>query len=450
MSQSVTWRAWRDKAKQLVKFNRALLSNAGSMMGTAAATSGIGVLFWLVAAHYFSQSTVGVASASTSTMALLGFVATLGLGTLLMGDLPARRERRVHLVIAALLVSGAAGTALGLGFALIAPLLSQSFDPLTANVPSVVFFAMGVGLTALVFVLDQVLIGLLRGGSQLHRNVIFSVVKLVLLIPIAAVVANPGPQWIYGAWTIGIAVSLVALVVQYRRSLREPRPDFHILAKMRTSALAHHLFNLAAKTPDLLVPVLVVMIVSSAANASFYIAWMIAGFIFTVPWSLSTVVFAIGAGDKSNLARRFRFSVYSSLAFGVFANLVLLPTAGPVLQIFGSDYAAQATLPLHILALGVFGDTVRMHFISVHRVQNRIGPALPIIWAATVWELGAAAAGAEVGGLTGVAVGWVAAVSLEIIVLGKTVWIAMHHPPVASDQELNVEAESPPVETMPV
>ncbi len=440
---------WRAKATTTIQFNRSLLSNAGSMIGTAVSTAGLGVVFWLIATHYFSKDTVGVASASTSAMTLLGFIATLGLGTLLMSDLPQRKSRRAHLVLAALLVTGSAGALLGLGFALTASSISSNFDPLSANALSVAFFTAGVGLTALVFVLDQVLIGLLRGNAQLSRNIVFSVVKLALLAPVAALIADAGPQWVYGSWTIGIAASLLALLIPFRRVARGLRPDFHILGEMRASALAHHLFNLAAKTPDLLVPVLVVTLVSSAANASFYIAWMIAGFIFTVPWSLSTVVFAIGAGEKANLADRFRFSVYGSLAFGVLANLVLLPTAGPILGIFGADYAAQATLPLHILALGVFGDTVRMHFISAHRVQNRIGPALPIIWAGTVLELGAAATGASLDGLVGVAVGWVAAVSAESLVMGRDVLRAMR-PRLVGEEPADVEESAPPLETMPV
>lgn len=447
------WDDWKGKAAGAVSFNRSLLVNAGSMMGTAVVTSVLGVVFWWMAAHYFSKDTVGVASASTSAMTLLGFMATLGFGTLLMGDLPRRHERRAHLLIAALAVAGAAGVVVGLGFALIAPIASSNFDPLSANPLSVAFFAAGVGLTAVAFVLDQALIGLLRGNVQLSRNVVFSIVKLLALIPVAALVANAGPQWIYGSWTLGIALSLVVLLrLHRRRASGDLRPDFRILSEMRTSALAHHLFNLAAKTPDLLVPVLVVAFVSGAANASFYIAWMIAGFIFTVPWSLSTVVFAIGSGDASRLAERFRFSVGASLAFGLAANLVLLPTASLILGIFGPSYAAQATGPLHILALGVFGDTLRMHFIAVHRVENRLGPALPIIWAGTALELGAAAFGASAAGLSGVAIGWVAAVSLEGLVMSRDVLRAMRpgnrELAVESPEELDVSIETMPIEPL--
>lgn len=440
----------RAKIRAAVQFNRALLVNAGSMMGTAIATAGFGVVFWVVATHYFSQTSVGVASASTSAMTLLGFIATLGLGTLLMGELSRGKARRGTLLSAALLVTGGVGAVLGLGFALIAPAISQNFDALSSNPLSTSFFTAGVGLTAAALVLDQALIGLMRGGLQFSRNVVFSIVKLVALVPVALVVVNAGPEWVYAVWTVGLAFSFVVLLRPFRdRGGESVRPDFGVLHQMRSSALAHHLFNLGAKTPDLLVPVLVVAFVSGEANASFYTAWMIAGFIFTVPWSLSTVVFAIGAGDSARLAERFRFSIGASMGFGLLANLVLIVAAEPILGIFGPSYAAAATTPLHILALGVVGDTIRMHFIAVHRVQNRLGPALPIIWIGTLLELGAASIGGTVDGITGVAIGWVVAVSLEGIVMSRNVFTAMRGAGPTDDGDL-LDPVQASVDTMPV
>jgi O-antigen/teichoic acid export membrane protein len=103
--------------------NRTLIANAGSMVGTTLITSVLGVAFWLVAAHNFSQTAVGVASAAVAAMTLLGFMGTLGLGTLLMGELPRREDRHRSLLNAALLINVLVGSALGLGFALIEPLV---------------------------------------------------------------------------------------------------------------------------------------------------------------------------------------------------------------------------------------------------------------------------------------------------------------------------------------
>jgi hypothetical protein len=247
------------RARSAVEENRTLLTNAGSMVATAVVTSLLGAAFWLVAARHFNQASVGVASAAISAMTLLGFLATVGLGTLLMGELPRLDRGHRSVINAALLSTASIGAALGLAFVVIAPLASSSFDSLSSSWVSALVFAIGVGLTALAFVLDQALIGLLRGGLQLSRNMVFTLVKLVALIPVAAAVANAGPQWIYGTWTAGIAVSLVVLVRFYRNRGDDPlNPAFGLLGKMRLSAATHHAVNVALRTPELVLPIVVV------------------------------------------------------------------------------------------------------------------------------------------------------------------------------------------------
>ncbi len=436
------WTSLSERVQGAARSNRSLLTNAGSMVGTTLITSVLGVAFWLVAAHSFSQTTVGVASAAVAAMTLLGFMGTLGLGTLLMGELPRRENRHRSLLNAALLINVLAGSALGLGFALIAPLVSSNLGAIGESFPSTVFFAAGVGLTALAFVLDQALIGLLHGSLQLVRNIVFALIKLLALIPIAVLVANAGAPWIYTAWAAGIAVSLVVLVRFYaRRDEDTLRPNFALLIQMRASAASHAVVNLALETADLAMPILVVMLLSASANAAFYIAWMIAGFLVMVPLSLSMVAYAIGSADAAGLARRFKFTFGISLAFGVIANLVLIPAASPALQVFGQSYADQATTALHVLALGVFPLTFKTHYVAIHRVQRTLGSALPIVWAGTLLELGGGAIGASMGGLTGVAWGWLAGLCLEGLVMSRDVLRGFRADRMERQQPVETEAQ---------
>jgi O-antigen/teichoic acid export membrane protein len=415
-------RSMTARAREAIGFNRTLLANAGSMVGTSLITSVLGLAFWIVAAHYFDQQSVGVASAATSAMILLGFTGTIGMGTLLMGELPQRESGRWSLVNAALTVAIVAGAVLGLGFGVIAPLLSSDLSPLNETAPALLFFAGGVGLTSLGFVLDQALIGMLHGALQLTRNAIFSFVKLVVLVIFALLVADAGAPWIYSAWALGTACSLIVLVRFYRwRGEEAMQPDFAVLGGMKGSAASHAAVNMALETADLAMPILVVMLLSAKANAAFYVAWMIAGFLVMVPLSLSMVLYAIGSGSASRIAERFRFTFGVSMAFGLAANLVLLPAAGPVLQLFGSSYSDQATTILHIMALGVFPLTFKTHYVSIHRMQRRLRAALPVVWAGTVLELSGGAAGAVLGGLRGVAWGWLAGLVIEAIVMAPEV-----------------------------
>ncbi len=434
------------RARIAAEENRSLLSNAGSMVATAVVTSFLGAAFWWIATHYFTQDSVGLASAAISAMTLLGFMATVGLGTLLMGELPRLDSGHRSVINAALVITGSLGAGLGVAFVLIAPLASSNFDPLSQTWEAAVVFAIGVGLTALTFVLDQSLIGLLRGGLQLRRNIVFTVVKLVALIPVAAVVADAGSQWIYGTWTLGIAVSLVVLVRFFRdRDGDSLRPDFGLLKDMRVHAITHHAVNVALRTPELALPIVVVTFLSASANASFYIAYMITGFMFFVPLSLSTVLYAVGSGESERLASRFRLTVYVSLGFGVISNLVLLVLGTPLLEIFGASYASEASSTLHVLALDIFPSTILTHYVALRRIERRLATALPVIWGGALLQVGGGVIGALLDGLVGVAIGWVAGATIEAMIMGPEVLRALRAkaidaPPEKSPQEDEAEA----------
>lgn len=429
------------RAKLAVRSNRQLLANAGTMVGTAVVTSFLGAAFWLVATHYFSEDAVGIASAAISAMTLLGFMATVGLGTLLMGELPRLEVGHRSVINAALLTTASVGAALGVAFVLIAPLASSNFDALESSWAAALAFAVGVGLTALTFVLDQALIGMLRGGIQLSRNIVFSVVKLAALIPVATLVADAGPEWIYATWTAGIALSMVVLARFYRnRDDGSPSPDFSLLRTMRVHAVTHHAVNIALRTPELVLPIVVVTFLSAAANASFYIAYMITSFMFFVPLSLSTVLYAVGSGESKRLADRFRLTVYVSLGFGVLSNLALLVLANPLLSIFGASYASHATNTLHILALDIFPSTILSHYVALRRIQRRLATAVPIVWTGALLQVGGGIVGALLGGLTGVAIGWVVGATLQAIVMAPEVLRAL------KSSRIDVPADADPTE----
>ncbi len=416
------------RAQSLVGGHRALLANAGSMVGTTLVNSLLGVAFWFVAAHEFSKAAVGVAGAAVSAMILLGFTGTIGLGTLLMGELPRREQGKRALLSAALIAAGLAGATLGLAFALLAPLVSSNLDPLSATLLAAASFTAGTGLTALGLVLDQSLIGLLRGGLQLSRNTIFAAVKLLALIAFALLLTDPAAPWIYTAWGIGLAASLVVLRRVYGGRPRERRrPDFASLREMRGSAASHASVNLALETADLAMPIIVVTLLSATENASFYIAWLVVNFLVMIPFSLSSVAYALGSGEGAPPEDRFRFTFALSLVLGGLAALVLIAFAGPVLRVFGGSYDA-ATATLRILALGVFPLIVKTHYVAIHRVRRSLGRAMPIAWAGTALELGGGALGAALGGLSGVAWGWLAGLLIEAAVMGGDVTRALVPP----------------------
>jgi O-antigen/teichoic acid export membrane protein len=406
--------------------NRAIVANAGSLIGTQLVTSGLGFLFWLVAARWFSPAAVGLAAAAISAMTLLGTLGMLGLGTLLMGELPRRGHSRGPLISTALLTAGLVGGCLGLLFSLIAPRLSHQLGPQFAGVQSGALFTLGVGLSAISLVLDSVLVGLLRGHLQLGRNAVFALAKLGALLAVGLWLGDSMGLAILMTWVVGNLLSLAVIGGLLLRD-GDPaayRPQLRLLRGLAGPALAHHLLNLAIQFPGLVLPVLVTILLSARTNSAFYVAWNVLAFLFVVPSALTSVLYAVGSASPAASGRRVRFSLAVSLLLGLLASSIIVASADSVLRLFGHSYAEQATWTLRILALAVFPTIVKTHYIAICRIHRRLVAGALLLIVGGVLELLFASLGATRGGLAGLALGWLAAVCLEAVVMAPAVYRA--------------------------
>lgn len=409
----------------LLAANRAILTNASSLVGTTAVTSGLGIGYWWLAAHRFPSSVVGFAAASIAAMILLGTVSMVGFGTLLIGQLPREDSRRGALIGTALAVAGTVGSVLGTLFAIVAPGVSDNFRPLAGSVGSVVLFAAGVGLTAIALVLDQALIGLLRGALQFWRNALFAAVKLVALLVAGLWWSDGSGLTIYATWAIGNLISLGALAaLATRRGAINGsyRPEWRMLRGMGRAALGHHGLNLALQVTGLMMPLVVTALLSATTNAHFYIAWMVASFVFVGPLALSTVLYAVGAATPAVLGRKLRFTLGVATVIGVLANAVLVIGADRILHVFGAGYAQEASQSLRIMGLVVFPLIVKDHYVTLGRIHGRMASTALLVMAGSLLELTLGAIGATLGGLSGLSLGLLAAMSLEAAFMARTVF----------------------------
>jgi O-antigen/teichoic acid export membrane protein len=402
--------------------NHDLLHNAGSLAATTGLTSVFGFVYWIVAAREFSQQAVGYGSAAISAMTLLGTVGMFGLGTMLIGELPRRRSRG-GLMAAAIIASGVGSLVLGFAFPLVADAFGGHFPELSGTPMRLAIFAVGVALTGASFVFDEGTIGLMRGGVQLSRNLAMSVFKLIAL-PVTAVVLHDGfGVGILLAWVIGTALSLVPAAVMLIRAGSRVfhRPDWGLLRRLGKVAMAHNWLNLAIATPPKLLPVLVTLVVSPSANASFYVAWMLANFLFMVPGHLSTVLFAIASASPEVIAEKLRFVLRLSLLIGLPLMAVLAIGAHFALNLFGADYAALATVPLWTLIIGYLPSIPKLQYIAVCRATGKVTTAATVLTVAAACELTAVVIGGRIDGLDGLSFAYLGVIMIEGLVTAPTV-----------------------------
>jgi O-antigen/teichoic acid export membrane protein len=368
---------------------------------------------------------VGLAAALVAAMNLLGTLGMLGLGTLLAGEFARAEDDQRGRLVPALAIAAFAGTALGIAFGIAAP-RRLGLEELGGKLGPIALFAAGAGLTSLSQVLDQALIGLQRGGLQLARNVLAAVAKLVLVAIAAAGALTLGGVGLYGTWVAGLALSLLWVAARLRLrgagAHRRPRESLRsVIREWRTEAVKHHLLNLSLRVSSLAMPLVAAATVSVEAVAYYYTASLITSVLAYGAVAISFALYTAGVRNERELARILRFTLRTSFAFVIAANLVLLVGARLILSVFGSGYVQNGATVMRLLGLAVLLQVVKDHYIAIARIRGRLTQAALLSGAGAALEIGLAAVGGVLGGLDGVALGGIAALVVEVIVMSRTI-----------------------------
>ncbi len=422
-----------------------------SLVGAQAIGSALGFVFWVLAARLGSTETVGVAAAAISAQTLLGTLAMLGLGTLLIGELQrVEQSMQRRLLLVSLTAAGVAGLTFALATVLLTPLINGELHDALADPGTLSFYVVGVSVTAVGMVLDQCVLGLHKSSLQVWRNLIASGLRF----PIVLVMAQTGDLTPFGllvSWVVPLLLSVAFVWVALRLPggpLSERATARALVGTYWRPALSNHGLNLSLAAGPLLVPVVAGVVLTPYDNAEFAIAWLMATFVFIPPYMLATALFAasINASRERFLAN-VRRTLPSSLALSL-ALCIGAWVLGPyLLRIFGTHYADNSVPILDLLVVGGLWMVVKDHLVAYARVAGQLGVATRLAGVAVGLELVGAVTGGLMGESRGVALGWLAALCLQVLVGLPIAWRTLRSPRSESAPPARVDDAGPAVTT---
>lgn len=424
--------------KTAARASRSLLANAGSIFGATILTAGLGAVYWALATRMFPAAAVGIAAAAVSAMLLVGQLATVGLGTMLIGELARHPGSERSLIYTAAGIAGGLGAVLGGVFIVGAGWILPNLSPLHLQV-GVVTFAIGVGITASSYVLDQAFVALLRGGLQLLRNAVASIVKLGALLMIGgtgASIVQPDGTSIFLTWVVGGAISMTLILAVAPNAAGGKWPRWHVPQGLTGLAVRHHLLNMSILAPGLLLPLIVTLVMSAEATAYFYIAFMIISLGWALPAALATALYASGARDIQALSARVRLAFGLCLGSGFALVTFIFVAGGLLLSVFGVAYADHAGNLLRLLSLGIFPVTINSLYVPIIRIERRFLRGTIMMVLGMLLQFVFVVIGARADGLDGIGLGWLTGYTLGILPLIPTVFrVAVRHQvrPIESD-----------------
>ncbi|MGI8589167.1 MAG: hypothetical protein ACR2M0_16010 [Chloroflexia bacterium] len=407
-------------ATQLLSHARTpLYRNAYALTLSDTASSALGIVYWLLAARYYTTQEVGLSSAAISTMIFLSGVSQLNLRGALTRFIPcagtATRRLIVYSYLASLLTALLVSTVFVLGSTIWAS--SNNFLGAGSDTEFKVWFVVATMIWCIFALQDGVLTGLRQTIWVPIENVSFGIAKILLLVLFVASFQFYG---IFASWTIPTAISLipVSLLIFRRLLLQHVKSTEKQAVPLVPRAIARfvagdYLGALFAEMSTTLLPMLVVSLAGTTANAHFYLAWIIAYPLQLFSMNMAASLTVEGATDPPQLgvySRRMLVQAARLLGPAVLAVLIGAPF---LLSIFGSSYAKAGADLLRLLALSSLPFSINALYIGLARVQGRIREIVIVRAVLCALILGMSYFFLPIYGITGI--GWAYLVSQTVV-----------------------------------
>ncbi|GAA1831641.1 hypothetical protein GCM10009836_07030 [Pseudonocardia ailaonensis] len=404
------------------RLGASLERNAIALMAASAITALVGLAFWAVATRLPAEE-VGRASAVLSTATMFSVLASQNVGLVVSRFLPGAGRRSQRLVLGGYGVAIVVAVVLSVGFALF-----LASDTLFRSGSEKLYFPVVVLVLAVFTLQDWVLTGLRMSIWVPLEQLLFAAVKLGLLVMLISVLPDDA---ILLAWTVpaAVAVVVVSSLIMVRVLPRRPEPLAGVVELPPRKALTKIFFaEYATGAMTVIVPMLLPLIVvahlGTAANAYYALPWMLSEAFNMLLWNIGSSYMVEVSHDSTRAAALLmRTAKLSGLV--MLAGVPFLLFAAPwLLTLLGGAYAAEGAGVMRLLACAVPFLIITNLYLSTARVRQQMGRVVAVQLGATVVTLGLAFMLVDPLGIDGVALAYlIAEVLSALVVLGPLIQV---------------------------
>lgn len=405
------------KAWLASQWHNPLYRNANALAFSSAMSSILGLVYWVIAARLYETEVVGIAGAMLAAMMFIANIASLNLAMAIQRFLPTaggQASRLVLVIYSLVMVTSILVLALFiLGVSFGAPALGfvQPYGSM------IWLFAVATVAWCIFTLQDAVLTGLRQAIWVPIENILFNLVKIGLLIGLAASLPESG---ILASWTAGILLTLLPVNWLIFGKLMPPASapgepiDLRRIARFAGLDYVGSWFAYAAID---LTPMLVVWLLGAAANAYYFLSWSIVYALYLINLNIGSSLIVEGVRDPGNLAGLTKRALVQNLLLVTPVVLVLMVAAPHILWLFGPEYADNASGLVRILALSALPQIIVAIYLSVIRVQGRMGQVILVEGALALIILGGGIVMMNGYGLMGIGYTWLIAQTLLAVLL---------------------------------
>jgi hypothetical protein len=268
-----------------------LYANAYALMANQVASAGLGVLYWMIAARFYSPEVVGENSAIISGLLFLTAMSEFGLKAAMSRFIPRMRARTGQLILITYGVNLAATAVVSLGFFWAAQYSGFARDLLEDANEGSGWLILAAMAWCVFYVQDGALTGMRQSIWVLAKNTLFNIGKILLLLVLANRFGHFG---IVASWFLPAPVFILlvnSLIFQWflPKHIASPATAGLLVTKrlMITSTMGDYVGSILAESSIRLLPLFVLTLLGGQANAYFYQAWTLALPFLFIAWGMT-------------------------------------------------------------------------------------------------------------------------------------------------------------------
>jgi O-antigen/teichoic acid export membrane protein len=347
----------------------ALFTNSTFFLLSTIAATGLGAIYWWIAARFCTTTVVGSTVVLISTAQLITTAALLGLGFSLVHFLPTT-ENKSELINVALSFSFLAALALSIMTLWIGPRVFPALSLLGTDTQTSLTFVFFATTLAAFQVVYPVLAAIRAGLLLLCVNLGIGIGRIVfiLALPMTSVPA---------LMLVFVGPMIIVLVVFWALMLPKLVPGFSFRPTLNLRRWSHifgysipsYAANLLHDLPYQILPLIVASQLGAAAAAYFFMAWNVFGLLTTVGGSISLSLFVEGSHDAHSLRRLTKKATTLTLGMTTLLAFIVVVLAFPILSVFGKNYATHGASLLQILAAASIPAALVYIGVTVQRVE---------------------------------------------------------------------------------
>ena len=387
-----------------------LYKNGYALITSSLLSSGLGMVYWLLAARLYSAEAIGISSALLAAMTFIVNLAHFNLPNGLNRFVPSAGNQTKWLILFAY-----GGVVLIAEYVCLVFLLGASFwSPSLAFIqtnPALSIFFLLATMGWCIFVLqDSALTGLRQAVWIPVENLIYAIAKIILLVICAFAFPITG---VFVSWVVPIFLILPVVnwfifrrIIPGHPEMTQPPKEAVDGRTIGRFVLSDYFASVVWMATANLLPIIVLEMLGAAANAWFYLAWNISNALYLIGRGMGMSLVTEGATAKEKIGELTYAALMRSLVILVPAVATLFVSAPYLLLLYGADYAENTTILLRLFAVAAIPGAIIPIYLGYLRIQKSMAPIVIVLTAQGVLMLGLSLLWMRNLGLVGIGYAW--------------------------------------------